>query len=328
MAAFTTIAAATVAVGGQAAKGFLAGDAAKSAAREAGRLELKKEQLEQESIAALEQNFYDAVRATTDVYDKALQLSNVQGTQLVEAAQEGDQRGVAATAGKIKAIQDIGTGKIADKQAMQKLAIDMARAKAGEASAEDIAALKDDRAAAAGIEAAAKRAEADKLEGVANKAFVNAGTSALTSLIGAFGNAEGKAVEGLMAKDSSLSKDAALEMLKGGTFTNKQLRQIGKGNFNIGEDLKINVLPKATDGLFGKDGAIFGSEGFFGKDGALRGDDGVLDDIGGFLGIGQDNEEGVFGSDGFFAELFKSLGLSKPDSPPGSTPGNTPGGSM
>jgi len=321
MAAFTTIAAATVAVGGQAAKGFLAGDAAKSAAREAGRLELKKEQLEQESIAALEQNFYDAVRATTDVYDKALQLSNVQGRQLVEAAQEGDQRGVAATAGKIKAIQDIGTGKIADKQAMQKLAIDMARAKAGEASAEDIAALKDDRAAAAGVEAAAKRAEADKLEGVANNAFVNAGVEALKYGIGAFGNAEGKAVEGLMAKDPNLTQDAALEMLKGGTFSNQQLRQIGKGNFNIGEGGGINVLPKATDGLFGKDGALFGSEGFFGKDGALRGDDGVLDDIGGFLGIGQDNQEGVFGSDGFFAELFQSLGLSKPSSSAGPNPG-------
>ena len=45
MAAFTTIAAATVAVGGSAAKGFLAGDAAKVASREAGRLELKQEQL-------------------------------------------------------------------------------------------------------------------------------------------------------------------------------------------------------------------------------------------------------------------------------------------
>ena len=131
MAAFTTIAA-TVAVGGSAAKGFLAGDAAKVAAREAGRLELKQEQLQQESIARLEQNFYDAIRATTDIYDKQLQLSNVQGSQLLEAAQEGDQRGVAATAGKVKQVQDVGTGAIADKMAMQKLNIDMARAKADE----------------------------------------------------------------------------------------------------------------------------------------------------------------------------------------------------
>ena len=312
MAAFTTIAAATVAVGGKAAEGFLAGDAAKVAAREAGRLEIKKEQLEQESIAALEQNFYDAVRATTDVYDKALQLSNVQGSQILEAAQEGDQRGVAATAGKIKQIQDIGTGKIADKQAMQKLAIDMARAIAGEASAEDIASLKDDRAQAAGIEAEAKRAEANLKQNQANKAFIGAGVNALTYGIGAFGNAEGKAIKGLMKNDSSLSEDAALEMIKGGKFDTKQLRQIGRGNFEIGEEGGINVLPKSTDGLFGADGAIFGSEGFFGKDGALRGDDGVIDDIGGFLGIGEGNEEGVFGSGGFFGELFQSLGLSKP----------------
>ena len=104
MAAFTTIAAATVAVGGSAAKGFLAGDAAKDAAREAGRLEI---------------DFLDAVRATTDIYDKQLQLSNVQGSQLVEAAQEGDQRGVAATAGKVKQVQDVATGQIADKMALQ-----------------------------------------------------------------------------------------------------------------------------------------------------------------------------------------------------------------
>ena len=122
MAAFTTIAAATVAVGGSAAKGFLAGDAAKDAAREAGRLEIEQEQLQQESIAKLEQNFLDAVRATTDIYDKQLQLSNVQGSQLVEAAQEGDQRGVAATAGKVKQVQDVATGQIADKMALQKLA--------------------------------------------------------------------------------------------------------------------------------------------------------------------------------------------------------------
>ncbi|QDP56301.1 MAG: hypothetical protein GOVbin3009_68 [Prokaryotic dsDNA virus sp.] len=311
MAGFTAIATATVAVGGQAAKGFLAGDAAKDAAREAGRLEIKKEQLEQESIAALEQNFYDAVRATTDVYDKALQLSNVQGTQILEAAQEGDQRGVAATAGKIKQIQDIGTGKIADKQAMQKLAIDMARAKAGEASAEDIASLKDDRAQAAGIEAEAKRAEADMFGRQASKSFIDAGTSALTSLVGAFGNAEGKAIKKLMEGDSSLSGDKALEMIKSGKFDKSQLRQIARGNFSTEGDV-INVLPKSTDGLFGSDGAIFGSEGFFGKDGALRGDDGLIDDIGGFLGIGEGNEEGVFGSGGFFGELFQSLGLSKP----------------
>ncbi len=43
MAAFTTIAAATVAIGGNVAKGIIAGDAASSAARQAGRLNLEKD---------------------------------------------------------------------------------------------------------------------------------------------------------------------------------------------------------------------------------------------------------------------------------------------
>ena len=45
----------------------------------------------------------------------------VEGAQILEAAQEGDQRGVAATAGKVKQVQDVVQGAIADKMAMQKL---------------------------------------------------------------------------------------------------------------------------------------------------------------------------------------------------------------
>lgn len=233
MAAFTTIAAATVAVGGKAAKGFLAGDAAKVAAREAGRLEIKQEQLQQESIARLEQDFFEAVRATTDIYDKNLQLSNVQGRQLVEAAQEGDQRGVGATAGKVKQVQDVGTGQIADKMALQKLNIDMARAKANETDAARIAALQDDRAAAAGLEAKAKRATADKLQGEATGAFIDAGTSALTSAIGAFGNAEGRAAKKLVETGQASDLTEATNMLEGLTGdgvlnSNALLRQVAK----------------------------------------------------------------------------------------------------
>ena len=227
MAAFTTIAAATVAVGGSAAKGFLAGDAAKVAAREAGRLELKQEQLQQESVARLEQNFYDAVRATTDIYDKQLQLSNVQGSQLLEAAQEGDQRGVAATAGKVKQVQDVGTGAIADKMAMQKLNIDTKRAAASEMDAARIAALMDDRAAAAGLEAKAKRAEADQLSAASTGAFIDAGVSALSAGIGAFGGAEGKAATSLVDSGEAANLTEAQGMLDGlGDLSGKQFRQI------------------------------------------------------------------------------------------------------
>lgn len=228
MAAFTTIAAATVAVGGSAAKGFLAGDAAKTAAREAGRLEIEQERLQQESVARLEQNFYDAVRATTDIYDKQLQLSNVQGSQLLEAAQEGDQRGVAATAGKVKQVQDVGTGAIADKMAMQKLTIDQKRAQAAETDAARIAALMDDRAAAAGLEAKAKRAESDQLKAASTGAFIDAGISALSAGISAFGGAEGKAVDSLVESGEAASKTEALQMLGDGVLSNKDLTTIAK----------------------------------------------------------------------------------------------------
>lgn len=242
MAAFTTIAAATVAVGGSAAKGFLAGDAAKDAAREAGRLEIEQEQLQQESIAKLEQNFLDAVRATTDIYDKQLQLSNVQGSQLVEAAQEGDQRGVAATAGKVKQVQDVASGQIADKMALQKLDIDMKRAAADEMDAARVAALMDDRAAAAGLEAKAKRNEAEALSAESTGAFIDAGVAALSAGITAFGGAEGKAAQSLVDSGEAASLTEATNMLDG--LDNKMLKQVAKSGTLTG--LASAATPGAT----------------------------------------------------------------------------------
>ena len=273
MAAFTTIAAATIAVGSQAAKGFMANSAAKEAAREAGRLEIKQDQLEQESVARLEENFYDAIRATTDIYDKQLQLSNVQGSQILEAAQEGDQRGVAATAGKVKQVQDIGTGQIADKFAMQKLDIDMKRAAASEMDAARISALQDDRAAAAGLQADAKRNEANQLEAAATGAFIDAGTSALTAGIGAFGGAEGKAVAGLGGDKAAQGEfDAFKATQPGGDLTGKQMRQIGRegtlegfgtegyGRTSLGEGLTAvgGALTTALGGIKSAAGSIAG----------------------------------------------------------------------
>ena len=103
----------------KAAKGFLASDAAKVRCKRSG----KNRDLtttgatSKNLLLRLEQNFYDAVRATTDVYDKG--ITNVKRSRIsnwLEAAQEGDQRGVAATAGKVKQVQDAGTqDRIADK---------------------------------------------------------------------------------------------------------------------------------------------------------------------------------------------------------------------
>lgn len=233
MAAFTTIAAATVAVGSSVAKGIFAGDAAKTAARQAGRFELEKKQLEEESIARLEQNFLDEVRVATDIYDRKLQQDNVTGATIIEAAQEGDQRGVAATAGKVKAATDLQTDKTAEKFADQKLTIDLARASADEKSSEEIAALMDDRAAAAGVKADALNKQADDLKGQATSSFLDAGVSALQIGIGAFGgmaggkNAQGKAADALVDKSGgALSRTAALDQVKG--LSRNELRSIRK----------------------------------------------------------------------------------------------------
>lgn len=231
MAAFTTIAAATVAVGSSVAKGIFAGDAAKTAARQAGRFELEKKQLEEESIAKLEQNFLDEVRVATDIYDRKLQQDNVTGATIIEAAQEGDQRGVAATAGKVKAATDLQTDKTAEKFADQKLNIDLARAAADEKSSEEIAALMDDRAAAAGVKADALNQQAADLSGQATSSFLDAGVSALQIGIGAFGgmaggkNAQGKAADAL-AKSSGVSRADALKQVAG--LSRNELRNIRK----------------------------------------------------------------------------------------------------
>jgi len=236
MAAFTTIAAATVAVGSSVAKGIFAGDAAKTAARQAGRFELEKKQLEEESIAKLEQNFLDEVRVATDIYDRKLQQDNVTGATIIEAAQEGDQRGVAATAGKVKAATDLQTDKTAEKFADQKLNIDLARAAADEKSAEEIAALMDDRAAAAGVKADALNKQAADLRGQATSSFLDAGVSALQIGIGAFGgmaggkNAQGKAADALAESSgmsrAEMSRADALKQVAG--LSRNELRNIRK----------------------------------------------------------------------------------------------------
>lgn len=244
MAAFTTIAAATVAVGGGAAKGFIAGDAAKVAARESGRLRLEQKQLEEESVARLEQNFFDAVSATTDVYDKQLELGNVMGAQILESVQEGDQRGVAAAAGKIKQVQDATLSQTADKFAQQKLEIDMARAKAGEMSASEIAALQDDRAAAAGLKADALSAKADELKGQSTGAFIDAGVSALQAGVSLAGSIQGKAGDKAaetLSKSKGISIDEARSQVS--KYTPREIRQFNRGDITaIDVSGRSNVL--------------------------------------------------------------------------------------
>lgn len=228
MGMFTTIAAATVAIGGSVAKGVIAGDAATTSAREAGRLNLEKDRLEKEAVADLEQNFYDALRANTDVYDKQLQTGNAMGAQIIEAVQEGDQRGVAAGAGKVKQVQDATLSATADKFAAEKSEIDKLKAAAGEASAEEIAGLKDDRAAAAGVQADALTQQASDLRGQATGAFIDAGVSALSTTASLMGkNAMGKAAQELVDSGKYSTLSEATKSLGG--LDNKALRAIAKG---------------------------------------------------------------------------------------------------
>lgn len=235
MAVATTIAMATVAVGSSVFKGVQASNAASAASRKSGQLALEQQKLERESVARLEANYYDAVRATTDIYDKQLQLSNVQGSQILEAAQEGDQRGVAATAGKVKLAQDIASGQVADKMAQQKLDIDLKRAEASEKDASEIAAMFDDRAAAAGLQSMALAQQAEDLKGEAAGAFMDAGVSALKYGVGAFGG--GKAKKDLIGDyvDKGYSLEDANRAVDGLGFTKgKQYREFDRNSIGLG----------------------------------------------------------------------------------------------
>jgi hypothetical protein len=200
MGLVTSIAMATVAVGGAITKGVLAGDAATVAAREAGDLRVQQAELEKEAIARLDQDFYEAVRVNTDIYDKALEMSNVKGAELVQAAQEGDQRGVAATAGKVKEIEQAGLSALSDKFSQDKTNIDLARAQAQEMSAAEIAALKGDQAAAAGVRADALMKQSDQLRGQATANFVKAGTEAIMQGVGIAGEISGAKAQGAIDK--------------------------------------------------------------------------------------------------------------------------------
>ena len=179
MGVVTSIAMATVAVGGAVYKGVQAGNASTVAAREAGTLRLQQAELEKEAIARLDQDFYEAVRVNTDIYD---------------------QRGIAATAGKVKEIEQAGLGALSDKFSQDKTNIDLARAKAQELSAAEIAAMQDDRAAAAGVRADALMAQSDKLRADSTANYVTAGTQAIMQGVGIAGEISGAKAQGAIEK--------------------------------------------------------------------------------------------------------------------------------
>ena len=129
---------------------------------------------------------------------------------------------------------DATSGAIADKYADQKLQIDMKRAEASEKDASEIAGLFDDRAAAAGVKADALTQQADQLQGQATGAFIDAGVSALSAGVTAFGglggsaNKMGKAADAL-SKSSGIDRAAALKQIEGLGLDRKGLNSIIKG---------------------------------------------------------------------------------------------------
>jgi hypothetical protein len=242
MAAVTSIVMATVAVGGAVYKGVQAGNAATVAAREAGNLRVEQDKLEKEAIASLDQDFYEAVRVNTDIYDKALEVSNVKGAELVQAAQEGDQRGIAATAGKVKEIEQAGLGALSDKFSQDKTNIDLARAKAQEMSAAEIAAMQDDRAAAAGVRSDALMAQSDKLKGDAIDNFVAAGTTAITKGVEISDEISGLKAQGAIDKLVAGGKTVveAQKIVTEQSKRNTSLYNSGKMDINAFTGNKIN----------------------------------------------------------------------------------------
>lgn len=249
MGVVTSIAMATVAVGGAITKGVLAGDAATVAAREAGDLRLQQAELEKEAIARLDQDFYEAVRVNTDIYDKALEMSNVKGAELVQAAQEGDQRGVAATAGKVKEIEQAGLSALSDKFSQDKTNIDLARAKAQELSAAEIAAMQDDRAAAAGVRADTLMKQSDTLRGQATANFVTAGTEAIKQGVGIAGEISGAKAQGAIDKLVAGGMSVADAQTTVANQSQKNTRLFNRGDLDVAAftGTKINQQPITSE---------------------------------------------------------------------------------
>ena len=303
---------AAVAVGGQLAKGFIASDGSKEAARMAGRLNIQKEELEKEAVARLETNFYEGLRTTTDVYDKMLQNSNAVTGQFVQGLAEGDQRNLIGGAGKVKQASDATTGKVADKFADQQFKRDMLEAEAGEKSASQIAGYMDDRAAAAGVKADALTQQADNLTGQATGAFINAGTSALGAGLQAFGgfagmkDATGKAIASLRKSGAAKTNAEALEIIKG--YNKEQLNQTAKTGtaFEL-ESTAPNtpVVPQDEDIRIDEKNTQFGYSDSVEMDTKVEAESGFTN----FFSELKTQFENFTNPFGDFSEMFQGLGL-------------------
>ena len=253
MAAITST---VLAIGGMAYKGFSAIDAAKSQSREAGRLTDQAEELERQALADLEQNRLEAVQVPLQIFDTANELQTLDGSTILEAAAEGDQRGVQATAGKIKATQDAARTEARDTIAEIQLDLDTKTAKEGNRKGELVSGLKDERAIEMSLEADVMQKNADALEMSGTSDLVSAGTSAFSALTPAFGTKAGKVADGLIKDDPTLTKTAA-NKLAGEMIADGTVPQTGfqKGLAAVGGALKnaFSKTKNTTDELFSEE---------------------------------------------------------------------------
>jgi len=234
-----------LAVGSMAYKGFSAIDAAKSQSREAGRLEEESLELERQALADLEQNRLEAVQVPMQIFDTANELQTLDGSTILEAAAEGDQRGVAATAGKIKATQDAARTEARDTIAKIQMDLDLQTAKEGNRKGELVSGMKDERAIEKSLEADAMQANADALSASGTQDLVSAGVSAFSALAPAFKSKEGGVAKQLMKDDPTLTETDALSqakiMIKDGTApktgVGKVLSSLGDVGKNIASGL-------------------------------------------------------------------------------------------
>ncbi len=247
MAAITS---AVLSIGSMAYKGFSAIDAAKSQSREAGRLEEESLELERQALADLEQNRLEAVQVPMQIFDTTNELQTLDGSTILEAAVEGDQRGVAATSGKIKATQDSARTEARDTMAKIQMDLDLQTAKEGNRKGELVSGLKDERAIEKSLEADAMEANANALSASGTQDLVSAGVGAFSAVNTAFGSKAGKAAKELMDADPSLSKTDALKMVSDKGVGKNLTTKTGVGRFLAKAGQSISKYAGlAADGL-------------------------------------------------------------------------------
>lgn len=289
MAAVTS---AVLAIGSMAYKGFSQIDAAKTQSRESGRLTEQSDELERNALADLEQNRLEALQVPMQIFDTANELITLGGSNILEAAAEGDQRGVQATAGKIKATQDSARTEARDAMAKIKLDLDTATAKEGNRKGELVSEYKTDQAIEMSLEADAMRKNAENLKAQGIDNLVGAGTSAFSALTPAFASKEGKLADLLMASDSTLSKTDALSSAK------TQIGDTMAADPSLSEGKAYRAIKQKMNG--GKTGAgnLLSSLGGISQD--------IFGSVSSFTGIG----DGKDFSDSKLGELANSLGIS------------------